>query len=319
MMTPKEFEQLNQARESVLTVDSLTDKSPRTLLYGYTTDRYTWHVYLNEYGKIVRLLTAYSGFILFESDEPPASNRDYIPSKRLYGESCDFEFCRLLKGHDVPLPFTTFSVNDDKARKEATGSNYASLTRDAPSLTPATYHPYVSILPVEIDKKMRKCIVDQAAADVKLRCEPSDHGLYLPNNGLQSVIERASELVEAAQKFEDFFDNSDPHTSENQEMRRRHGFSCETLYEPSFMGGFMTWELARTDRLLQQVEKKVFDFKQVDGSERAIQLEDKDGVAYLSNVLNRGEQKGLTIFYVRQLFGINDRLEKQLRFFLHNN
>lgn len=316
-MTPQEFEQLNQTWERVLTVDSLTDKSPRTLLYGYTTDRNTWHVYLNEYGKIVRLETSDSGLILFESDEPPSSNRDYIPSKRLYGESCDFEFCRLLKGLDVALPFTTFDEKNDKARKEATGSNYVALTREAPSLKPATFHRYASLLPSVTDNKIRKSIVDQAVYDLKLLNESSSTGIYLPNEGLDALTQRALELVDSALKFEEFFDDSELYTSYNHELRRRHGFNAETQREPSFMGGFMTWELEATDQLLKQVENKIFDYKQVEGSDTAIQFEDEDGVAYLVNILNRKAKSAAPIFYVRQLFGSTDRLQRHLNFFFN--
>mgnify|MGYP007039915543 FL=1 len=36
------------------------------------------------------------------------SNDNYIPDKRLYPETCDYEFCVLLKERDIYLPFTTY-------------------------------------------------------------------------------------------------------------------------------------------------------------------------------------------------------------------
>jgi hypothetical protein len=44
-------------------------------------------------------------------------NEDYIPSKRLYPERCDFEFCKLLKETDVNLPFTTFDAKNAEYKK----------------------------------------------------------------------------------------------------------------------------------------------------------------------------------------------------------
>ena len=35
-------------------------------------------------------------------------NGEFIPDKRLYPESCDYEFCCLLKERGITLPFTRF-------------------------------------------------------------------------------------------------------------------------------------------------------------------------------------------------------------------
>lgn len=38
-------------------------------------------------------------------------NFGYVPDKRLYPETCDYEFCKLLKEAGVHLPFTSFNSN----------------------------------------------------------------------------------------------------------------------------------------------------------------------------------------------------------------
>ena len=119
-MNLNEFDNLKKIEKTKETVisakdilnDSLCD---RTLLYGYTCDRSTFHVYLKE--GLIHTITYkidYSGEI---GNHKPVdmkeicveSNRDYIPDKRLYPECCDFYFCKLLKEKNIYLPFTTFN------------------------------------------------------------------------------------------------------------------------------------------------------------------------------------------------------------------
>ena len=85
----------------------------RTLLYGYTCERETFHVYIkNKQIYVVIYNTEYSrgkptpkNMMQIEVK----SNRDYVPNKRLYPERCDYDFCKLLKEKGIDLPFTTFS------------------------------------------------------------------------------------------------------------------------------------------------------------------------------------------------------------------
>jgi len=97
-----EFDILNDI--SLITINKLKDKSDRTLLYGYTCNRDTWHVYIKN-GDIHT--------IIYRPKENPEErivrcNFDYVPSKRLYPECCDYEFCRLLNEKGVDLPFTNW-------------------------------------------------------------------------------------------------------------------------------------------------------------------------------------------------------------------
>ena len=92
-------------------VSDLKDRRDRTLLYGYTSDRHTFHVYLqNDMMHLV--LYTYEGKCLFHlglnAGEAFAA-KELVPNKRLYPEACDHETCLLLKNLGVSLPFTTFN------------------------------------------------------------------------------------------------------------------------------------------------------------------------------------------------------------------
>lgn len=84
---------------SPVNVDDLYNKSDRTLLHGYTCDRDTFHVYIKDM-KIhtVTYRTDYKNNTpIFMEEIQIAKNDDYIPNKRLYPETCDFEFCEKLR------------------------------------------------------------------------------------------------------------------------------------------------------------------------------------------------------------------------------
>jgi hypothetical protein len=105
-MNQQEYEVLQNIDATLISADLLTNKSARTLLYGYTIERDTWHVYLDQNGVIQTVKYGYG------EDSPiyPINvkwNDEYIPSKRLYAEKCDFEFCFLLKQRNISLNFTT--------------------------------------------------------------------------------------------------------------------------------------------------------------------------------------------------------------------
>lgn len=107
-MTAAEYEKLatTTPRVRLITAYDLTDKSGRTLLYGYTVERHTCHVYLN-YEELIKC-------VVYENRDCevvqffPDRNEHYVQNKILYPAKCDFEFCKLLKEAGVDLPFTTF-------------------------------------------------------------------------------------------------------------------------------------------------------------------------------------------------------------------
>lgn len=91
-------------------VDRLRNREDRTLLYGYTSDRTTVHVYMKD-SLIHRVEYAYNSP---EEDWQVQINDTFVPdvlvpNKRLYPEACDAEFCEILKSFGVALPFTKYN------------------------------------------------------------------------------------------------------------------------------------------------------------------------------------------------------------------
>lgn len=118
-MTQKEFDILEATnkKDEVISAKVLSNTTDRTLLYGYTCARETFHVYLKN-GEIHTVVYGndYSG----TSKQPKnireilvSSNYDYIPDKRLYPEACDYEFCKLLKERNISLLFVAYNENRD--------------------------------------------------------------------------------------------------------------------------------------------------------------------------------------------------------------
>lgn len=115
-MTKEMFEKLKQYSSALALLD-VHHLSPyvynKTLLYGYTCDRETFHVYLKDKEIFVVI---YNNDYATGKARPKnmrrinvTSNQDYVPNKRLYPERCDYNFCQLLKEKGIDLPFTTWT------------------------------------------------------------------------------------------------------------------------------------------------------------------------------------------------------------------
>lgn len=115
-MTEEQLKKLRMINSvaDVLNIDHLQNKQPRTLLFGFDSDRATVHVYLCRFEK--RIVTAiYGGYENISPQERTIqSNKDYIPTKRLYPDKCDFEFCKLLTERGVPMTFTNYQDSKDE-------------------------------------------------------------------------------------------------------------------------------------------------------------------------------------------------------------
>lgn len=106
--------------EQAITVENLGEhQENRTLLYGYTCDNKSFHVYLKD-GEIHT--------VVYDLEDFPEENickpkdmreiavnvdNDYIPDKRLYPEACDYLFCTLLLERGICLPLTSFDKDND--------------------------------------------------------------------------------------------------------------------------------------------------------------------------------------------------------------
>jgi hypothetical protein len=114
-MDKTEFDLLKKTNcDEIITADDLKNKSDRTLLYGYTCERHTFHVYIKD--KEIHVIiydNDYTGENKVKNVREfiPKGNRDFVPDKRLYPEACDYEFCSILRKMDIDLPFTFWNDN----------------------------------------------------------------------------------------------------------------------------------------------------------------------------------------------------------------
>lgn len=94
--------------------EDLFDISDKTLLYGYTRNEDTFHVYVKDkriHTVLYRVDYKY-GMPTLMKEISVNSNDDYIPDKSLHPETCDFNFCKMLKKLGYNLPFTSW--NDER-------------------------------------------------------------------------------------------------------------------------------------------------------------------------------------------------------------
>lgn len=122
-MTPDQLTALREmtARPQTIAAGELRDYwRDRTLAYGYTVDRDTWHCYLRASNIYV---VRYTGSDRPRSDIEILTSGPEVeavrcrPNKRVYPESVDFEFARVLAGRGVDLPYATFSDMTLEGRK----------------------------------------------------------------------------------------------------------------------------------------------------------------------------------------------------------
>lgn len=95
-----QFLKMAEEKENLITAKDLSmpDKN-RTLLYGYTCQRSTFHVYLKDGEIKVAIYKRLEDMWEWKVEY----NNEYIPDKRIYPERTDFEFISLLmqRGVDV--------------------------------------------------------------------------------------------------------------------------------------------------------------------------------------------------------------------------
>lgn len=124
-MKHDEFEYLTRTAHELpefVSVDDLTNKRDRTLLWGYTPDRASHHVYLKDGEIHILVYNRFDGLEVLRhksGHEIDVKDDGLIPSKRLYPEACDAEFCRILKERGFHLPFTTW--DDQRQEKDFYG------------------------------------------------------------------------------------------------------------------------------------------------------------------------------------------------------
>ena len=98
--------------DRTISVNDLSELNEKTLLFGYMTNRDTFHVYLRN-GLLHKVIYSYNSDEAHTYESGKTLNLEGItPNKRLYPEKCDLEFCSLLTKAGVYLPFTTFTEGD---------------------------------------------------------------------------------------------------------------------------------------------------------------------------------------------------------------
>jgi hypothetical protein len=133
-MEREEYERLTkvQPEETSVSVSELNNHDDRVLLYGYErTDGGSSNtlVLILQRGTFAFRRYASNDEIVDEYylGDTIYDPEQYVPSKRSYPESCDYEFCRLLKRKGVYVSFTTFPGPEEEIearrerRKELTG------------------------------------------------------------------------------------------------------------------------------------------------------------------------------------------------------
>ncbi|WP_087865313.1 hypothetical protein [Comamonas thiooxydans] len=91
----------------IVDASMLKNKSPRTLIYGFETNRETRHIYLSEAGELVDVTYNHNKVLLREV-RGSLDLHECVPSKRAYPSACDYEFCALMLKRGVKVVFTTF-------------------------------------------------------------------------------------------------------------------------------------------------------------------------------------------------------------------
>lgn len=117
------FEQLPApARIAPPQVDASELTGPnRTLLYGYTAVRQTWHVYLVD-GVIHREVFDYNRTTVEHEHATVWWADELLPDKRVYPEDADPQFVNALLRLGLRVPFTTF---DDERREKVADRQFS--------------------------------------------------------------------------------------------------------------------------------------------------------------------------------------------------
>ena len=117
-MNPTQYELLNttiRPESQVVNAKCMYNQSDRTLVFGYTADKDTFHVYL-EAGIIHKVVYNFRGELLaHKSQSDGLQYAECAQAKRLYPETCDFDFCSLLKRRGISLSFYIWTANREPA------------------------------------------------------------------------------------------------------------------------------------------------------------------------------------------------------------
>lgn len=104
-----EYEQLLSIRNKPRTLSVHEVPGPeRTLAYGFTSDKDTWHCYLHGANIHVLVYGRSANSAVSHRASPMWNVAELAPDKRVYPESVDAGFARLLLERGQDLPYTRF-------------------------------------------------------------------------------------------------------------------------------------------------------------------------------------------------------------------
>lgn len=115
-MNEQEYAALQEysAPSERLSAAMLYNRKRRTLIWGYDTERNSFHVYIGDDDKIHIVSYSFGDYLLSHKTEDTATPPEYVPNKRVYPAACDLQFCKLLIQADVRIPFTTFEARGEE-------------------------------------------------------------------------------------------------------------------------------------------------------------------------------------------------------------
>lgn len=220
-MTPEQYASLSESPtpQSVIGVADLVDKTPRTLIYGYTPARATFHVYLGVDG-LIHVLTYNEGTAAEGSDVVPflvqghsagpsgglTDNAGYVPSKRVYPAASDFAFCKLLAQHGVQPCFTTYAPRP-AVDAQLVGPFYEGRTFDEPGAiimvnvsTELTDHPAFRSMEWMDKRELAGRVAYQTARDLRLAMTSDNNVVCVPQESVEAFRAAALAMVAALPK-----------------------------------------------------------------------------------------------------------------------
>lgn len=200
---------------AVIGASQLGNRVPRTLIYGYTLDRHDFHVYLGTDDAIHLLVctgiskdpeTGAERHLILDQAGPEGrpiqDNREYLPCKRAYPESCDFEFCRLLRTVGLHPSYTTFTEGADERRHEQHGLFAGETHYSANLLKGKSLNSEISAHPLYeersgSDHKLAARLIMQAANDLGIPANTYGGSAIVAEYGVDAVLAKATEYLEA--------------------------------------------------------------------------------------------------------------------------
>lgn len=100
------------SREMISVSELNNPTQDRTLLWGYTCERDSFHVYLKD-GQIHKALYKFPNKLLFCTSGESMPCSSMAPDKRAYPAACDEQFAQLMVEKNQHVSYTTFDERED--------------------------------------------------------------------------------------------------------------------------------------------------------------------------------------------------------------